>query len=43
METIVFDSKADVENESINVLSGKNYVYNKEGDIYYINKYQMED
>jgi len=26
METIVFDSKADVE-----------------GDIYYINKYQMED
>ena len=40
METIVFDSKADVENEAINVLSkeliGKNYVYNKEGDIYYI-------
>lgn len=40
METIVFDSKADAENEAINVLSkeliDKNYAYNKEGDIYYI-------
>jgi len=40
METIEFESKIDAENEAINVLSndiiGKNYAFNKEGDIYYI-------